>query len=373
MRNDNDNIDLLPMYYTRLQASFDNLLKSIGNGEQLDHQREEIKNLLGEKKEWDKGYEIERRMVFLMEDNALDFEIRRKLLDSKRYFNDDYISLYQNRINNINLDDNETKKNFLYDLIKDIQWKMDIQRRIKPDIQKVRHSMVGALFLGTILTLTTFAILNTPLGGLDAYNPDMNRWYFPLVLCAGFTGTVFSMLTGLSTQSKEIVLDELDNLLFVFDISVRIIIGTVAALLMYYFFRSELITTSLFPNVYQLDQYLNWKLCNVSTKSMMITEISDLCNSQATGDIAKICDSSNIKDQFDSFKDSIKKIDESVISNLNQVICSRKAEFVGKTTEIQKWSANLYKLIILSFLAGFSEKLVPNLLDKTKSKISDVG
>lgn len=90
----------------------------------------------------------------------------------------------------------------------------------------------------------------------------------------------------------------------------------------FYFVQSKLFPLGVFPDINQVDSFLNWK--------------------QRGGLIG--C----------------------------KTPCINTLELEGfKAKEISEWDVNLYKLIIGSFLAGFSEQLVPDILNKTKAQINN--
>ena len=186
---------------------------------------------------WKNANDIEQQMVFIMDIDALDFEIERKLLGSKRYFDDEYIKLYQDKINNINSDANETKKDFLLRLIQDIQWQIGKRKLMEPFVKK---TILLCMAISILLTLVTYTYIYTDFDVSKSYSPDINRWYFPLVVSAGFMGTVFSMLIGVAKQSNELILDDLRILSSTTHILARIVLGVGAALLFYYYFNLNL-------------------------------------------------------------------------------------------------------------------------------------
>ncbi len=105
--------DLLPLYYIRFKSTFDQLSKySIEDGKTND-EKEVIEELFKIEKSWKNANDIEQKIVSMMNDDVLDFEIERKLLGSRRYFDDDYISLYKDRITKISSTDKEAKRNIL--------------------------------------------------------------------------------------------------------------------------------------------------------------------------------------------------------------------------------------------------------------------
>lgn len=301
---------LLKLYYIRLKSTFELLSKWSSEAEKNKKEKETIKALIEADESYDNGNEIEQKMVFVMDTNMIDFEIERKLLDSKSYFNDDYIKLYKDRVVNLNSEGDEIKKKkFLLRLIQDIQWQIRKRQSMEPDVEKLRMIMMGGMFLSIVFTLIAYRYIYEYSGP--------NRYYFTLVISAGGMGTIFSMLIGVAKHSNEMIVD---NLLSSWHIGAKIVLGVGAALLFYYFFQSKLIPLGLFPDINQLDRFLDWKQCNASDD-----------------DIRSKC-----------------------LIKYDKIL----------TEKITEWDVSLYKLIIWSFLAGFSEQLVPDILNKTKSQIN---
>ncbi len=316
-----DSIDLLPLYYIRLQSTFEHLSTFYEDGTKAKNKKnysqslKDIQSLLNNKDQsWNKGNVIEQKMVSMMDVEMLDFEIERKLLGSKRYFDDEYIKLYKDRIIKINKTDETKKKRFLLRLIQDIQWQIRKRKSMEPSIEMLRKIMMFSMLFSILCTLSAYRYIYT----LE----EVNRWYFILVISAGFMGTIFSMLISVAKHSNELIIDNLQNLLSIWHIGAKIALGVGAALLFYYFFQSKLIPLGLFPDINQLDKFLNWKQCGILS-----------CKSNS--------------------------------------ICLTNLGLGEQIKEISEWDANLYKLIIWSFLAGFSEQLVPDILNKTKSQINN--
>ena len=78
-----ENPDLMRLYYSRLQSNFDNLLESVNKDSEAV---KSIALLLKNGTSWDEAYDIEQKMVFIIDDDALDFEIEKKLLSSTMIF-----------------------------------------------------------------------------------------------------------------------------------------------------------------------------------------------------------------------------------------------------------------------------------------------
>ncbi len=310
-----ENKALLTLYYKRLWSTHE-YLKQFNHAGEKDNKKsnnssslDDIKKDLEEKEEtWDNGNKIEQQMVFMMDADMLDFEIDRKLLGAKRYFEDNYINLYKDQKIKIQNTDETQKKRLLLRLMQDIQWQIRKRKSMEPDIEIIRMTMMVTMAISILCTLLTYNFIFTSSQG---YPP-----YFILVISAGFMGTIFSMLMGVAKQPNELILDDLQNLLSIWHIGVKITLGVGAALLFYYFFQSKLVPLDLFPDIDKLDRFLRWKGC----------DLKDDCINSLGLDPQDL-------------------------------------------TIIHEWDANLYELMIWSFLAGFSEQLVPDILNKTKSQI----
>lgn len=143
--------DVLPAYYLRLQSRFENLstyneeLESNLNPDKYAQSLNEIKTLLeNTERSWEIGNKIEQKMVFIMDEDFLDFEIDRKIIDASRYFDNHYIKLYKDKINDFKRDGKaKQKKSFLLGLIQDIQWQINKQKFMTPSLERLRTIMMG--------------------------------------------------------------------------------------------------------------------------------------------------------------------------------------------------------------------------------------
>ena len=96
-------------------------------------------------------------MVFLMDEDMLDFEIDRKLLGAGRYFDGQYIKLYKDKINNFKRGGKtKPKKRFLLGLIQDIQWQISKQKSMEPSVERLRRIMMGGMLLSIFCTVFAY-------------------------------------------------------------------------------------------------------------------------------------------------------------------------------------------------------------------------
>jgi len=305
---------LLESYYVRLKSTFELLSIHIVDDNKNRKIIETIESLFSKEKSFENGNMLEQKMVSIMDTEMLDFEISRKLLSSKRYFSDEHIKLYNDSVIKLNSENDTNKKRiFLLRLVQDIQWQISKRKSMEPDVEKLRKLMMISMSISILVTLLAYIQIYT--------TSEPTRWYYILVICAGFMGTIFSMLIGVAKHSNEMVLEDLQNVISGWHIGAKVVLGIGAALLFYYFFQSKLIVLGLFPDINQLDVFLNWRQC-------VISEMKTECL---------------------------------IGLNLSTV----------KLEAVPEWDANLYKLIIWSFLAGFSEKLIPDMLNKAKSQINN--
>ena len=243
---------------------------------------------------WSKAYEVEQTLVYLYDDETLKTELGVRSLEARRTLNPALADHYAAEMKKA--DTAERQRGLLSRLVNDLQWRYtvnEVKRRYSQEITS-RTGWVFALALILFGAWTTFGVLSQlPLSNLNL---------FIFAALAGTWGAAFSMLGSLKTRLEGSHLDDMKLMKPWVMILSRVLIGTGAGCILYFFLRSGLLDGAAFPH----------------------------------------------------------------LTNLDAVVGHFDPPDVPKArTEDLK---NLALLIIWCFIAGFSEKLVPNLIEKTEGR-----
>ena len=200
---------------------------------------------------------------------------------------------------------------------------------------------------------------------------------FRLALVAGLLGAIFSALTNQRTVTKLTNLEEVSNAIGLPMILLRLGVGASAAAILYFFFEAGLVEGVIFPdlNAIGFDPVLLTTIDSANGDSVTISlgmlhqNIADArtAASQAAETLANVVDGTT-----DAGRAAATAAED--ISILDNALESAESELAGtRSRELGRYvpSSDLSKLVVWSFLAGFSEKLVPSILGKIKNTTSD--
>lgn len=272
---------LVEQFFVTLRANLEQV-KDINDNNKKDS-LSIIDNILNKKnKTWSNAYEIERLLIDLYDEDNLDVELNRRLIEAERsLFNEEYI-FYQKQIEHTLKEDKNIafKRYLLSRLTNDLQWRFSIRQTKRVHSIFIRN-LVSVIFI--VATFTFFMVLKS--------QEKLNEFCFMIALITGFWGASFSMIVGLNDRLKSSSLDDLRILKSISFVVSRAFVGVGASLILYFFICSQSLEGTIFPD---------------------LTSIHE--------------------------------------SNTMQIVDYK----------------NLSLLVIWSFIAGFSEKFIPNLLSKTE-------
>ena len=230
------------------------------------------------------------------------------------------------------------------------------ERHIK---RRIGQTYSRRVITAVVITLVIFIIgLSASHTMLDSCQLHACRSYTGLLLaaCAGLLGATFSRLTTPSTslQSLTIIGARIQSGWPI--LMVRHAVGAIAAVILYFFFQSDLIDGSLFPDLTQLG----------------FVSLADL--SGASGPSPQV-----ISDTLDSIRIALQTNPASLPDILPATMPVLEAGLMASQGPVSLAdgyvpNANMSKLMVWSFVAGFSEVLVSNMLNRVASNAKeDVG
>ena len=253
---------------------------------------------------WKDAYDIEQQLVPLYDAPTVRIELERRLLEADRALPQPVTNWYRNTAKELTTPPEQTA--LLSRLINDLQWRYTMNEAKRGYTKDVttRTERVYMLAFGLFL----FALVPTllSLASDNSIKVD-NPWLFACVALAGAFGAAFSMMISMRSRYANSSLDDLKLNRTWGMIFARVLVGIGAGFILFFFIRSGLLGGEAFPQF-----------------------SADVAASSGTPDSTK----------------------GSVESPLSLVL--HRGDFA--------------KLFIWCFLAGFSEKLVPSILDRTEAR-----
>jgi len=243
--NKKDEIELLNQFYITVEASYERFNNFIKNNTEQEITNNEIKELLQKPKSWLNIYKVEHLLVDLYDDNYIQFEIKRRMLEIDRNLFKEQILFYNSEFKN--LETLSDRRNFLSRLINDLQWRYTI-RETKLEFQRKARKNSSSVLLLSILFFMTVLLLS--LFNLDRNKAHIDKEKFSRffvlieVAAAGMFGASLSIATSINRNVDILSFDNL-KLTHRFNyILSRVSIGIGAAIIMFYFIQSGILTVS---------------------------------------------------------------------------------------------------------------------------------
>ena len=379
-RSADEEIELIEQFFVTLSASFQQV--KVNNPDAAPDIVKSIDELLNYKN-WQSAYEIERLLIEIYDDETLDIELGRRLVEAKANLAENVSSNYVNKVEAIPKVDDQTtpanklaiadeKRAILNRMLNDLQWNYCIKetrRKYSREISKKN----GWAFIFSILIFGGMMVLG------ELFNLVGNLNYLIIALGAGLVGASFSMVVNSKSRLASSSFDELKALRRPIYVITRALIGLGAALILYFILQAEILTGSVFPNFTPPELVTNktnnvileFIIFDIPDSTLKKNELNESRNS-----FLKIAPSLLISDA-DGAKDTLAvetgKFLKSVTSYSGEDLKVPTNELTNKLWVLADYSpfldfTNLALLIFWSILAGFSEKFVPNLLAKAEEK-----
>ena len=343
--NQNAEQILIDQYYTLLQAEY-HRVQIDGQPEHPDHHiHAEIQNLFNQDKTWETIYHIEQLLVYILREEDLDAKISRGLVDIKEVLEHRYAH-YQNELNS---PDSPNKRAILKSMVQDVQWFYKV-RNVKYLYERQTRSRVTWIFIGALL-LFFLPNLEPPLTDFLIEHAGGPRTYFIFVaITSGCLGATFSLLTGLRDKFNLSGLHDLRTMSRWSYGFLRVFIGMGAGVLFYYFIQTGLIQGEFVPKKFNVSALLPVKEEEVKRDMQTLIGTEDK--------------QGNTEEQ---------KITQSPPTDQGQIQGSftRRNTVQADQSELneQLEYKDLALLILLCFISGFSEKLVPDILARAEQRI----
>lgn len=206
-----------------------------------------VKAILDQEREqwtWSGAYDVEQNLVNLFDDDMLDAELGRRLVEARFVLRPATAGWYAEESKKPK--STEAKHDLLLRLVNDLQWRYTVNEVIRGYSKQISRR-TGWIFASSILIFVVVMIA----ADLPCFQYS-EPFSMSLAAAAGFWGAAFSMLTGLKTRIEASELEDLKLARHMALLLARTLVGVGAALILYFFMRSGLLSGEALPG---LDRY----------------------------------------------------------------------------------------------------------------------
>ena len=311
---------------------------------------------------WNTAYEIEKLMARLRLGDTLDLEIARQLdmlqdlvPRSHAVLSDQAAALEDLPDPQKGYDDPQVlrRQALLERVLDDLHWGYG-QRFLKRDrIDRYTGNatlwsvLVGLFFIVALVGTQVFGLSLRPYSGLE------------LAAMAGLVGSSFSVLTSPAPDPRTNTLDEIRRLTKGRVLAMRLLTGGLGAVILYFFFEAGLIEGLLFPDLERIG------FAGVPSGAGLVAQVGAALDVLAGGEGAA---PEGLRDLVEALGDETRRgalrdsLAEIMGADRNGPIGDAPRRVVGDLVP----NSELSKLLVWSFVAGFSEKLVKSVLGRVE-------
>lgn len=328
---------LTEQFYTTLEAELAKI--EAAGSPPLPAVLEEIKALIdAPERSWAKAYRIEQLLVHVYDDPTMELELRRRLQEIQDVLGPPLTAWYESRATDSKQP--TVRRALLARLVNDLQWRYMVNE-VKRGYSKAVTRSGGWIFVATLVAFLFWALLPYLLERMYAVDASVTHgrpWY--LLMLAGFAGAwgaSFSMLIGLRKRLDESNINDLKLMRSLAMLVSRPLIGLGAAFILYFFLVAGLVSGGLFPDLAETAQ---------ETRAPEVGGEAGDPGSPGAEPAPEEPTRPGASPGGGGTRSS-------------------------DATDRDGKRRNLALLVVLSFLAGFSEKLVPGLLTRTGERLSE--
>jgi hypothetical protein len=234
---------ILDQQYKLLDTKFEKIKHEQGLNNDSSSIVSNLAGLFLQKQSWTGLSQIELYLVSLYTEDQIGMELKIKLLESREKLKPAEVAFFDVEIQNCKgAPDNRI---LLNNLNEKLQMVDDIENLQKAYTAKTR---MRTSFMFLIAIIFFFAVDQMPsLAAFFSVEKGTRSDAIITAMASGWLGTCFSMLIGLRSKLTSSSLQELKVIHRMDYIFSRTIIGLISGLIVFYFFESKLVSSSLFP------------------------------------------------------------------------------------------------------------------------------
>lgn len=202
---------------------------------------------------WADAYQIEQLLVQFFRDQFVDMELQRRVLEAGTALSPEIAGHYKEQAKAA--PDMAVKRALLLRLVNDLQWRYTVNEAKRGYMKEITKTnswfFTWALILVTITATAIMFVYGTDSTHDASANVPLFSNSFALFMAglAGGWGAMFSVLIGLKSRLHECGFDDLKLSRSKAVLAVRPLIGVGAALILYFFLQSGLLSGEAFPKI----------------------------------------------------------------------------------------------------------------------------
>ncbi len=242
---------LSEQFRVTLEAAAAKVVETDQNREILSHVRQLLRD---PDWSWKYAYEVEQQMVLLYGAEALRTELSRRILvEAPHVLYPDTTAWYRNQLDKAQT--LEDQRVLLSRLVNDLQWRYTVNETKLGYVRKIT-GRTGWIFIIAVVIFIGFLFVLWDFGA-SAAGDRAASWVeqhsqfltFMLAAVSGFLGASFSMVSGLKSRLESSSLNQMKNASSRAILLSRVLVGTGAAMILYFFFESNLLAGEAFPKL----------------------------------------------------------------------------------------------------------------------------
>lgn len=240
---------LSDQFRVTLTAAVNKIEAAGQSGEVLD----QIRTLLAKDDwRWKDAYEVEQKVVLFYDEHTLRTELARRIVEAKHVLYPDVASWYREQAKEATTTDEQ--RALLLRLVNDLQWRYTVNEAKLGYVKQIT-GRTGWIFIFAVVIFIGFLFFF-----LFAGNSPDKVWSLPvkfltflLAAVSGLLGASFSMMASLKTRLESSSINQMKNASSRALLFSRVLVGTGAAMILYFFFESKLLQGAAFPDLGVVD------------------------------------------------------------------------------------------------------------------------
>ncbi len=301
--------------------------------------------LLKEEPSWHNAYQLELKLVELY--NPVELEVVwQKYLADINVLSDDKQAFFSSKAN----PDTAQLPELCRQVIKELQWHWETERVKRHYSARLQRNVV-------LVFLFSFVAFFFPTISKALFNfefESLRMYYIFTAASAGLLGAAFSQVTSLAGNIRGGSMEQLRGIANLFYVVTRTLMGAGAGLIMFYILQSGLVETPVQPKFIQDTAELEDAINDLSYAYQQNNKLSLAMGWEATEE--PMSSSQSNSSQLNAASNDVENRGSATIHKIENDL---------QLGALARPSLDLSLLIVWCLIAGFFEKLIPDLLVKS--------